>query len=112
MAFSSDFDMKKESDYFKGTFDLLARTTKENSFRKYDGIKDRFTGGFLVSGFEAVALGIGYNLGFLEKNRVNIEEKVKTLWQTDEFRSGSAGVRASTRTAKVIPLARRLFSYA
>lgn len=110
MATSKDFDREKEEAYFKGTFELLAKTTKRDSFRKYDAIKGRFTGGFLVSAFEAVALGIGYNLDRINKQQINIEEKVKQLWQTQEFiESAGSGRTAASRIPKVVPLGRRLF---
>ncbi|GCE03959.1 DUF262 domain-containing protein [Dictyobacter aurantiacus] len=110
IALSKDYDMEKESTYFKGTFSLLANTTKGNSFRKYDAAKNKFTGGFLVSAFEMVALGIGYNLDFINTHPVDIEEKIKQIWSTREFtRNSGSGVRASTRIAKTIPLSRRLF---
>jgi hypothetical protein len=110
MAISKDFDQEKEDRYFKGTFELLAKTTKRDSFRKYDAGKGRFMGGFLVSAFEAVALGIGYNLDHIDKQQINIEEKVKQLWQTQEFiESAGSGRTAASRIPKVIPLGRRLF---
>jgi hypothetical protein len=110
MAFSKDFDMEKEGRYFTETFELLARTTNSNSFRRYDPAKGRFLGGFLASAFEAVSLGIGYNLDLIRREQIDIEEKVKQLWQMQDFTgSASSGIRASTRTSQAIPLCRRLF---
>jgi hypothetical protein len=56
----TDTKVTAEEEAFKSTFSILS-TIKENAFRKYDPVKDRFTGGFLVSAYEAVALGVGYN---------------------------------------------------
>ncbi len=110
MAFSKDLDMNKEARYFEKTFALLADTTKNNSFRKYDPAKERFLGGFLVSAFEAVALGVGYNLDLIEKKQIDIEQKIRQLWQMQEFiGSAGSGINASRRIAKVVPLSRRLF---
>jgi len=110
MAISKEFDKEKEGRNFKETFELLARTTKEDSFRKYNAVKDRFLGGFLVSAFEAVALGIGYNLDRISNQKIDVEQKIKQLWQMQVFtESAGSGIRASTRIPKVIPLGRDLF---
>lgn len=110
MAFSREFDMEKEDRYFKETFKLLASTTKSNSFRRYDVAKGKFLGGFLVSAFETVTLGVGYNLDLISKQPIDVEETVKKLWQMQEFTGNSgSGIRASTRLVKTVPLCRRLF---
>jgi len=112
VAVSEDFDQEKEGRYFKETFELLAKTTKGDSFRRYDVAKGRFMGGFLVSVFEMVALGVGYNLDTIDKQQIDIEKKVKQLWQMQEFvESAGSGRSASSRISKVIPLGRRLFSH-
>jgi alpha-acetolactate decarboxylase len=108
IATSEKFDEKKEERYFKETFELLAKTTKDNSFRRYDDVKGRFVGGFLVSAFEMVALGVGYNLDFIRNQQIDIENKVKGMWKTQEL-TKKADKNASARISKVIPLGRRLF---
>jgi hypothetical protein len=110
MAESREYDREGEARYFKETFDLIARTSKGDSFRRYDAAKGRFVGGFLVSAFEAVALGIGYNLDLITEKHIEIEARVKKLWQMREFiESAGSGIRASTRIPKVISLGRKLF---
>lgn len=110
MAFSKDFAMEEEGRYFKETFKLLASTTESNSFRRYDVLKGRFLGGFLVSAFDAVALGIGHNIDLIHIEQINVEDKIKQLWQTRELtESVDSGIRASTRLENIVPLCRRLF---
>lgn len=110
MAYSKEYNQEIEGRYFKETFEILVNSTKDNSFRKYDITKNRFVGGFLVSAFEVVALGIGYNIDTLKKQSINIEERVKQFWQEPIFTgSAGSGIRASTRIPKVIPLGRELF---
>ncbi|BCL83999.1 DUF262 domain-containing protein [Ktedonobacteria bacterium brp13] len=110
IAISKDFDKEKESIYFKGTFEILAKNTGVDSFRKYDVSKNKFSGGFLVSAFEAVALGVGYNLDALYKQPIDIEDKIKQMWKTQEFTEGAgSGRSASARISRVIPIGRRLF---
>ena len=110
IAEAKEFDTEKEGTYFQRTFELLADTTRGDSFRKYDSTKKRCIGGFLVSAYEIIALGIGYNIDLLDKHPVDIEEKVKQVWQLPEFiESSGSGRSASSRIPKVIPLGRRYF---
>lgn len=110
VAQNDAFNKEEEEKVFKETFHLLANTVEENSFRRYDISRRRFVGGFLVSAFEAVALGIAYNIKHLDQQKIDIEKKIKSLWQMPQFSEGSgSGVRASTRIPKVIPLGRSLF---
>ena len=102
-----------EEEAFRVTFACLAASLGDRSFRKYDTAKKRHLGGFLISAFEPIALGIGYN--FADYSRANsvkrIERKGKQLWADQKFlhHSGS-GVRASTRIPSNIPLGRSLFT--
>lgn len=57
----SELDYEVEKSAFNTTFRMLSEQLEENSFRKYNYQKDKFVGGFLVSAFEAFALGIGYH---------------------------------------------------
>ncbi|HEY1353126.1 MAG TPA: hypothetical protein VGF67_26225 [Ktedonobacteraceae bacterium] len=110
MAQSDTFHKEDKEKAFKETFRLLASTVEENSFRRYDASRGRFVGGFLVSAFEAVALGPGYNINHFDEQNIHLEEKIKTLWQMPQFTEGSgSGIRASTRIPGIIPLGRSLF---
>jgi Protein of unknown function DUF262 len=109
IAFSKTFDREKAGKYFKKTFELLAGTTRENSFRRYDTKKNKFVGGFLVSAFEAVTSGIGYNLDLMEGMQINIEENLQKLWQTQEFIDGMTEASVSRRLPMVISSGREVF---
>ena len=102
-----------EEEAFRVTFSSLATSLGDRSFRKYDTVKERHLGGFLISAFEPVALGIGYNFAHYTGGTgvEGIEDKGKELWADCNFlsRSGS-GVRASTRIPSNIPLGRYLFA--
>lgn len=97
---------------FVDTFRLLAETIGDNAFRRYDPRKHRFMGGFLISLFEAVALGIGFHSnGKAPLSETGIEAKAKDLWTNSKFTGDSgAGVRASSRIPKIVPLGRKIFS--
>ncbi|MEG4276630.1 DUF262 domain-containing protein [Microcoleus sp. MON1_C1] len=106
----------KELDYhhietaFKTTFDLLDKTIGEDSFKKYKSEEDRFLGGFLLSAYEVVALGIGYNYKHLPQTNL-ISDKIKGIWShpTYQARSGG-GWNAARRLPYLIPLGREVFS--
>lgn len=113
-AESASYDREEEGRIFRFTFQLLLEVTRDNSFRRYDHHNQRFTGGFLVSGYEAIALGIGHNHSAIAKSRDSylgqLEGKVRDLWKNEEFKSSSgSGIRASTRIPRVVPLGRKLF---
>ena len=106
----------KELDYhhietaFKTTFDLLNETTGDNSFKRYKSEQDKFLGGFLLSLYEVVALGIGYN--YKNPPQTNqISDSVKTIWSDPTYQKWSgAGVNAAIRLPYLIPLGRKVFS--
>lgn len=114
MEFSAKFDEKKnaESDAFKKTFAYLAATVGPDAFRKFDGVRSRFSGGFLISGFEVVACGIGhgvYNAINLEKE--DLLKRIKSFWADKTFVDATgSGIRASTRIPKTIHIGRKLFT--
>lgn len=102
----------QEEKAFRYTFELLANTLGENSFSRYSHEKSKFIGGFLVSAFEAVALGLGanYELYYDGATVPDIEDKVKEIWQDPVFLKGiGSGVSASRRVPITIPLGRQYF---
>jgi hypothetical protein len=106
------FDIDLERDAFQYTFDILKDTAGEESFKKYLPDQNRFAGSFLISAFELIALGIGYNYEHYKQNKrpTEIVETIKKSW-TDERFTGAIGmgVRASSRIPVVIPLGREFF---
>ncbi|MFN8427564.1 MAG: DUF262 domain-containing protein [Anaerolineales bacterium] len=107
---SNQINIEEETEAFQFTFDLLRNTLGSQSFHRYDLGKSKFLGGFLVSAFELVALGVGYNHRELAQQNINIEDITKGLWQNDEFINYSgSGVRASSRIPHTVPLGRQAF---
>ena len=102
-----------EEEAFRGTFAALAASLGDRSFRRYDTSKGRHLGGFLISAFEPIALGIGYNYThYTDRDSfLKLENKCKELWANQQFLTHSGqGVRASSRVPSNIPLGRHLFA--
>ena len=111
------YDLRSEEAIFKKTFDILDGTLREDSFKKYNLTKRRCEGRFLVSAFEAIAIGLAKNIDSWELTEQNKEEvtkefreKVKTLWGNKQFTSkGGIGGKFNTRIHAVVPLGTSLF---
>ena len=104
---------KSEEVAFKTTFDLLDELLGDSAFHRYDEIKARFTGGFSISAYETIAIGLGYHAEKISKQRANfakIKDNAQQLWSHKTFLDSSgSGVRASSRIPVIIPLGRELF---
>jgi hypothetical protein len=110
LAKSDSLDREREKAAFDRTFSLLSETANSESFHRYDQSKDRFMGGFLLSAYEVIALGVGYNQASAGVENSAFETIIKRLWRNEQFNKYSgSGVRASSRIPKLIPLGRRLF---
>ena len=111
LAKDKAFDYVGEEKAFADTFSMLSVTMSSDSFRKYDSRRTRFVGGFSVSAFEAVALGLGYNIKTTKISGDAIMEKIQKLWNDPHFVNNSgSGIRASSRIPKIVPLGRKLFA--
>ncbi len=110
IATKEQLDYGNIEDSFKTTFELLNQTTKDNSFKRYKPQEHRFLGGFLLSAFEVIALGIGYNYQNLPLTN-DIPELIKDIWSDETYKKWSgAGVNAARRLPYLIKLGREVFS--
>ncbi|NQT00337.1 MAG: DUF262 domain-containing protein [Candidatus Omnitrophica bacterium] len=104
------FDYNAWELSFNSTFDLLARTTGPDSFRKYSPERNKSIGGFVLSPFEVIAFGLGYNVTN-PPNDKEVPALVKSLWENETYRQWSgSGMTATRRLPKLIPLGRDLFN--
>jgi hypothetical protein len=110
IAKDKTYNIKDAENAFISTFALLNKELGSDAFRRYDPKRKRSLGGFSVSAFEAVSLGVGNNYKALRKKPDTLREKVKILWSSPEFteKSGS-GIRASSRIPEIVPFGRKLF---
>ena len=103
---------RREERAFRFTFSNLAKELGERSFRRFDADKGEHGGRFLISGFEAIAIGLGYSYEKFAKDRKipEIAKVARSVWKDPTFvQDSGSGVRASTRISSIIPLGRRLF---
>lgn len=112
MAQSPSYDRDHERTMFERTFDTIQDALGSDSFRRYDLQRERFAGGFLISGFEMVAIGIGFHaesVDLIDPDKIG--PKVHQLWSDNIDRvSPSGGVRASTRIPRTVELGRSTFN--
>lgn len=114
MEFSSKFDEIKngEEEAFRKTFGYLAATVGPDAFRKYNTIRSRFSGGFLISGFEVVACGIGHRVQNVDNlGKEDLLKRIRSFWAEKSFVDATgSGIRASSRIPKTIQIGRKLFT--
>jgi uncharacterized protein with ParB-like and HNH nuclease domain len=110
MATDKELNYSQIRQAFKKTFDLLNEILGEDSFRRYKPEQDRFLGGFLLSAYEVIALGIGYQ--YENPPQANeISQRIKSIWSNPTYKQWSgAGVNAARRLPYLIPLGRNIFS--
>lgn len=114
MATNPSYDMAGEGEIFRRTFMYLNEALEDHAFKRWDGQK--FTGKFLMSVFEVLATGISKNLATLDAMQTAdrkqfIVHAAQGLWNNSMFTANSgAGVRGTTRLAKLLPIAAQLLS--
>jgi len=107
LAEDKAYDRDGEGAVFRRTFSELAAVTEDDTFKKYNFEKMKFSGSFLISAFEAIAVGVSMR----KKKHVDLEKMIKILWKDDEFlHSIGSGVSAADRIPQTLPIGRRLFA--
>lgn len=104
-------DWGKVKIIFSKTFHLLNNTIQDKAFKRYNVEQDKFYGGFIVSAFEMVALGIANNIEYYISNPTKIEEKIKQCWikiKTEKI--NWKGYSASGRLPKTLNIGKEIFN--
>jgi len=111
IAGDKGFDRKRHRIVFANTFLILNEAVGSDAFRKFDVKTGAFRGGFLISAFEAVALGVAFNIDRwtnTSSSRKRLRSLVSSLWSEPEFVNHiGIGVAARERVKKSIPFGRR-----
>jgi len=106
---NSSYDWENEVEIFKKTFALIYDELQGNAFKKFNHKKNRFEGGFVVSAFDAIALGIGSNINSIDKK--NIKDNVLRFWEAkDKGELRWAGRNSTSRLQITIGFGRKLFN--
>lgn len=111
-AGSETFDLAKESQVFRKTFEFINATIGDDAFKRYNTDKNLFQGKFLLSMFECVAVGIGKNMSSrdLTFSTEIIREKASKLWSNPDFKAKTgSGISVSSRLPVLIPMGEDLF---
>lgn len=114
MATNQNFDKAGEEVIFSRTFQYLNEALGDRAFKRWNG--QAFTGKFLMSVFEVLATGTSHNIAALsdlqaaDRNHI-IVHAAQGLWNNNVFTANSgAGVRGTTRLARLLPIAAQLLN--
>jgi len=77
-------DLNGEEKVFQKVFGLLSEILEDNSFRKYNNDKRKYMGGFSLSIFEVIAVGLSFSDKSNDELKGIIEDISKEL-PTDEY---------------------------
>lgn len=109
LAEAATFDRDEAANRFKATFDLIAQAAGDDAFARYAAEKGRFMGGFILSAFEVIAFGLGYNTDN-PPTAPDILERTKVLWSNQTYKDWSgSGITATRRLPRLVPLGRDIF---
>jgi hypothetical protein len=111
-AEDAGFDRDQQRDLFLRTFAVLNQALGGSAFRRYDADTDRFLGGFSVSAFEVVSIGVAVNLAKWESATADqLKARVGSVWSDADFkRYGGGGINPTTRIPRTVALGHKLFA--
>ena len=110
LATSPTFKPTLYQESFRKTFEILERTVQSDAFKRFNKKKKRHEGGFLLSQYEVVALGLGYNIDHPVADD-EIPEIIESIWSNTNYTAwAGSGITATRRLPKLIPLGRKLFA--
>lgn len=99
-----------EAKVFQETFATLEAAGGADTLRRYNSSRSRSEGGFSLTAFEVIALGLGYNWGKVEFSPEEIWTRIIEFWSKPEYSKGFAtGLSAANRMKRSLPLGRSIF---
>ncbi|MFT5874699.1 MAG: hypothetical protein ACI8WT_003670 [Clostridium sp.] len=107
----SGFDLDKEIDIFKRTFDYLSKTLGANTFKKYNSSKSKFEGAFSNSSFEAITGGVANNIDVISgKSKDEFKTDIINMYNEDRFNNAAKrGVKAIARFKEMAKFSKEYF---
>lgn len=100
----ADFNWDEEESVFNQSFGLIDSAISDRAFCKYYRDRDKFSGQFLISAYEIVAISLGRVNGNVPQD-FNLEEAIKAAWnRTIDENIIWTGHNASGRLPKTLKL--------
>ncbi|MFI2563545.1 DUF262 domain-containing protein [Paenarthrobacter sp. NPDC018779] len=95
---------------FAETFDRL-QSADEDILRRWDAQKEKFTGGFLNTSFEALAIALGYLLREGTPSRSDLRDAAIEFWNEPEMiKKFATGKSTEARLRLMVPKGREILS--
>lgn len=117
IASKDNFDKTSLQNAFEKTFDFLNETLGEDSFKKFDFSKNKYSGPILMPLFEIIAVGLGYRLlhdhklpdptSFKEKHKSILSDP--TLNRALNISDSGRGSNSLTRIPNTVKYGRKWF---
>lgn len=106
-----EYDREHEHSVFVHTFQFLDELLGEDSFKKYDPVRQKFKGAVSISAFEAIIIGVSENIEKLTKlPKKSIVDKIQKLYQMENFQDAiKPGTRATNRFKKLAMISKEVF---
>lgn len=96
---------------FAEVFKTINTRLGEDAFRRWIPEKNDFSGQFLNTSYEAIAIGLGYHIANGKPYRDDVAAVVKEFWLRPEMtRKFATGVSTERRLSQFIQIGRDLFS--
>lgn len=115
LAGNAAYPRADEQAVFSKTFGWLDAAMGPKAFKKWNVAANDFTGKFLMSAFEVIAVGVAANHAAIDAmgdaaRPAFLAQRAKDLWAEPVFNANSgAGVRGTTRLANLLPMGPNFF---
>ncbi|MCX8559676.1 DUF262 domain-containing protein [Mycolicibacterium mucogenicum] len=95
---------------FRTVFKEINERVGEDAFRRWVPTKNSYSGGFLNTSYEVIAIGLGFHVAAGTPYRTDIETVVKEFWSRPEMnRKFATGVSTERRLSQFIEIGRQAF---
>lgn len=109
-ALGDTIDLEIAKNKFNRIFSLLYDALGDDVFKRVKG--NKFTGGTLLSSFEAIVPGVYENLEYWEKNKELLIVKITSIYEQPPYDYAMRkGTRALDRMAQLIKFSREWFKH-
>ena len=110
LAENPSFDWDTEKDIFSKTFRLINESCGDDAFRRYNSEKGKFLGGFSVSAFEVLALGLGFHVEDDKYTAPDLREVAQKAWSESDVIQSMKGRRSGERLRNTLTLGREILT--